>query len=149
MKLTFTIDEDGVRHHFIEVAQWVENDKGVRLYANQRLAHYCEPYVPMDTGALAQPRITSECITYRGPYAHYQYEGVVYGPNYPKVEDGVIVGWVSPPVKYPTSRRLNYSQDAHPLAQAHWDRAAMANYSQDLADDVTRYAASKIAKGIK
>ena len=117
-------------------------DDPMRLYANARLAKYCEPYVPMQTGLLVgSARITPEAVTYPGPYAHYQYEGIVYGPNFPIKENGIAVGFFSIPdmPKSPTGRQLNYRRDFHPQATSKWDKAAMAVKKKDLAEDIKNY----------
>lgn len=115
-------------------------DKQARIYANTRLHAYCSPYVPMDSGNLDQTvEINEECVHYKSPYAHYQWEGKVYGPNYPITENGQVVGFVSPSEKYPTNRNLEYSKDKHPLATSHWERAMAVAKGQQLADDISEY----------
>ena len=117
-------------------------DDPLKEYANMQLARYCEPYVPMNSGMLlSSAQVTPEAVTYPGPYAHYQYEGVVYGPNYPITENGVVVGFFSQPdtPKVRTDRLLNYSKDLHPLASSKWDKAAMAVRKKDLAEDIRQY----------
>lgn len=115
-------------------------DDQTMLYANTRLHAYCSPYVPMDSGILDQNiEITPECVHYKSPYAHYQYEGDEYGPNYPITENGQVVGFFSPPVKKPTGKKLQYSTDNHPLATSHWDKAAAVAKGKQLADDITIY----------
>lgn len=88
-----------------------------------------DPYVPMDEGILAHTSvdITKECVHYKQPYAHYMYVGDVYGPNIPIFEDGIIVGWFSPPgqKKHPAGEQLNYNTEKHPLASKEWDKAMM------------------------
>ena len=116
----------------------------VKLYANTRLHAYCDPYVPMDSGILSQNvEITKDYVHYKSPYAHYQYEGKEYGPNYPITEGGEVTGWYSPPQKHPTGRALNYSTDKHPLATDHWERAMAVAKGQQLADDITAYLKRK------
>ena len=104
------------------------------------LAKYMEPYVPMQEGILAHNlEIDAEKVRYASPYAHYQYTGIVYGPNIPIMQDGVIVGWFSPPgmTKYPTGRPLTYSTEHHPLATHHWDAAMMRDKKDEFAADVS------------
>lgn len=128
----------------INLEKNVTADENFMLYGHTRLAAYCEPYVPMREGILnSSVKITPECITYSTPYAHYMYMGEVYSPNIPirSKETGEIIGWFSPKgqPKHPTGRPLTYRHDLHPLAQAHWDVAAMSVHRGDLADDLTRY----------
>lgn len=93
-------------------------------------AKMCDPYVPMQEGVLSQSiNVTPQYVEYRTPYAHYQYMGLVYGPNIPIYKDGQIVGWFSPPgqKKYPTGASIQYSKEQHPLATHHWDQAMMTD----------------------
>ena len=126
----------------IKLAGLAMVDDPLKEYANMQLARYCEPYVPMNSGMLfSSAQITPEAVTYPGPYAHYQWEGVVYGPNYPITENGILVGFFSKPdtPKVKTDRLLNYSKDLHPLATSKWDKAAMAVRKKDLAEDIRQY----------
>lgn len=119
------------------------NDPTVKLEINNSFARYMDPYVPMDTGALASSglaNVTEDYVEYIAPYVHYMYEGIVYGPNIPITQDGVIVGWFSPPnqPKHPTGASIQYSTEKHPLATHHWDEAMMANRGEDFTAEVTR-----------
>lgn len=93
-------------------------------------AKMIDPWVPMREGVLAQSvQVSSEGLKYPGPYAHYQYMGIVYGPNIPifDKDTGDLIGWRSPKgkKKHPTDRKLRYSTEKHPLASSHWDKAMM------------------------
>ena len=120
-----------------------EQDDTLKLYAHTRLAAYCQPYVPMETGTLANTRvITPEYVDYVAPYAHYQYMGEAYGPNIPiRDSQGMTAGWFSLPGrrKHPTGRALTHSRELHPLATDHWDQAAMQARRDDLAEEIARY----------
>ena len=101
----------------------------------KRAIDILEPFVPVDSGALRksahviyhekQIQIVwgDNTVGSNGApthkYAHYQYEGKVYGPNIPILIDGEIVAWRSPKrkSKYLTGRRLKYSS---PTARSHW-----------------------------
>lgn len=99
----------------------------VKKAVNTIVATEAEPYVPNDlksgSKALAQSwEATARGIVYKKDYAHYQYEGKTYGPNFIKFtggynQDGQYIcnkpytraGWASPRgkgVKYPTGREL-------------------------------------------
>lgn len=69
----------------------------------------------------------------QGKVKGYQWEGELYGPNYPIMDGGEIVGFYSPPHKTPTGKRLQYSDFRHPLATDHWDKAMMTARKGDLA----------------
>lgn len=126
-------------------AAHLDEDK-FRLFAHMRLAKYCEPYVPMQSGLLSRPTVTSKEVVYNQPYAHYQYEGVVYSPSYPKYENGVVVGWTSPPEKHPTNRHLNYRSDFHPYATDHWDKVMFRERGKDFCDEIAQYILDNAGK---
>lgn len=97
----------------------------------------CFPYVPFAEGALAgsadaATEIGSGEVVYATPYASYQYYGEVYGPSFPIVENGEIVGWRSPPEKYPTGRKLQYNTELNPQAGSHWFDRAMADHGDEV-----------------
>ena len=124
------VDEDALRH---KVENLIDDTTMHRIH--QLLYKMCDPYVPMgETGDLSQTaEVTAEGVTYKTPYAHYMYEGIVYGPNIPIIEDGVVVGWFSRPgvQKHPTGKDIEYDISFHPLATHHWDEAMM----QDKRDE--------------
>ncbi|MCD8383271.1 MAG: minor capsid protein [Clostridiales bacterium] len=90
------------------------NLKEAQKLLNLQVAADCEPLVPFRQGGLRgsvrYPNgIYGGVLEYDSPYAHYQYTGVVYGPNLPQYDEaGNLVGWRSPPKKYPTQRKLQY-----------------------------------------
>ena len=97
------------------------------------------PYIPFQQGALRSAvsypdGVDGGEIQWGGgavgvPYAHYQYMGTVYGPNYPQKDAaGNIIGWASPPKKYPTQRNLQYHT---PGTTAQWVEAAKAKHLPD------------------
>ena len=110
------------------------------LFLAQVAKNYMDPYVPKENNILAQDvRITADDhaghITYNSPYAHYQYEGEIYGPNYPIVDGGEVVGWYSKKDshKKPTGRKMEHNNPRYPLATDHWDKAMMVARKGDLA----------------
>lgn len=115
----------------------IPKNEALMTECHNLLAKYLEPYVPMDEGNLAHNiSVTSKAVSYLSPYAHYQHEGVVYGPNIPIIENGVIVGWWSPPNKQPTGASLQYSTEKHPLATHHWEQAMMRDKSDEFKSDI-------------
>lgn len=114
------------------------------LFLATTAARLMDPYVPADNLVLAQ-NITISAeedvghVTYNSPYAHYQYEGELYGPNYTISDGGEVVGFFSPPHKTPTGKRLEYSTYRHPLATDHWDKAMMTARKEDLAKSYEEY----------
>lgn len=133
---------DAELKNFIDTAQFVEeNGIGVGGHVQKTIdaavIRECFPYVPFDEGVLAgsantATEIGSGEVVYDTPYARYQYYGEVYGPNIPKVENGEIVGYWSPPEKHPTGRQLQYNTDKNPLAGSRWFDRAMADHKDDI-----------------
>lgn len=82
------------------------NDPSVKTNINQTIGQALNQFVPMKSGALRQSMYAdSEGIHWSTDYAHYQYAGIVYGPNLPGWM-GNTAGWRSPSIKYPTGREL-------------------------------------------
>lgn len=127
------------------------SDEQLRLQIHNLLAKMCDPYVPMQEGVLAQTtEITSEGVRYTQPYAHYQYVGMVYGPNIPiKDSDGFITGWFSPPgkKKHPTGRAINYSTEMHPLASKEWDKRMLQDKRDVFLQQVTELIQRRLRNG--
>lgn len=127
----------------------VPNDKDMLTEIHNVYATYMNPYVPMDEGVLAMNiNVLSDGVYYNSPYAHYQFEGVVYGPNIPIFENGVIVGWWSRPNKQPTGASLTYSTEKHPQATHHWNEAMLKDKSAEFTADVEVIVADAVKKGL-
>lgn len=115
----------------------VEPGGHVQKSVDATVIRECFPYLPFDEGVLAgsantATEIGSGEVIYDTPYARYLYYGEVYGPNIPKVENGEIVGYWSPPEKHPTGAQLQYNTDKNPLAGSHWFDRAMADRKDDI-----------------
>ena len=120
------------------------NNPTTMLAMHNNLAKRCDPYVPMLEGPLSQTTIvTPNYVRYAQPYAHYQYMGEVYGPNYPIKKNGEIVGWYSPPHKYPTGRTLNYTKDYLPLATSHCDKAMLRDHGEEFRQELEAIVARR------
>lgn len=107
----------------------------------------CFPYVPFDEGILAGSANTATDIgsgevIYDTPYARYLYYGEVYGPNIPKTENGIVTGYWSPPEKFPTGEKLEYSTEKNPQAGSHWFDRAMADHKDEILKEA-QYAANR------
>lgn len=89
-----------------------------------------DPYTPHKNGLLTQLVLYAPFeITYRSPYSHYMYNGIVYiDPVYKAsgfTNDGGETWFSRPGVKkIPSDRRFNYLKDMNPYATDHWDQAA-------------------------
>lgn len=100
----------------IDTSRIDKNLKECQKLLNLQIVADCDPLIPFQQGALRNsvnyPKgIYGGEIEYNTPYAHYQYQSVVYSPNIPiKDSEGNITGWFSPPgqKKQPTGRTLQY-----------------------------------------
>lgn len=121
------------------MANKLENDSAFWTYAASEWHRLYAPYVPFESGALRDSvTIAPKTITHNAPYAHYQYTGEVYGPNYPITQNGVRVGYFSTPnrPKHPTGKRLKYK---NPKAAAKWDQVAAATQTPKLISSLQAY----------
>ena len=85
----------------ILAAYGLERGGRVQRTIDQKVIDYCQPYVPaspdrtLEFSAQASTEIGSGQVVWNTPYAHYQYMGIVYGPNIPIIEDGILMGFFS------------------------------------------------------
>jgi hypothetical protein len=116
----------------------------VQQTIDQSVIDYCQPYVPaspdrtLEFSAQVSTDIGSGMVIWNTPYAHYQYAGIVYGPNIPIIdpETGVLMGWFSPPgrPKHPTDRNLTYNTSQNPMAGPYWFERMKADRLGDILD---------------
>lgn len=117
----------------------MNNDPVFWTFAAAEWNRLYSPYVPFDQGELrSNILVEPKEITHMTPYAHYQYEGQVYGPNYPVTENGKIVGYYSQPgrPKRKMGRALKYK---HPKASRKWDKAAEPTQKPKLISALQNY----------
>lgn len=134
MKLTI---KTNISPSTILKARGLGGSKQAQKLLAETVARLSDPYVPMSSGAAAHlkeaytiPGDGSE-IVYRGPYAHFQYEG--------EVMVGVKTGspWAqSGEPKKGTGKALIYN--GGPMRGAKWDKRMMA----DRGDEVTKAVAN-------
>lgn len=117
----------------------LETGGKVQQYIDSRCIKFMKPYTPFRTGVLQGSAtrntvIGSGLIQQKTPYARYLYYGVVYGPNFPIFSGGDVVGFYSPPHKYPTGRQLNYdtSRHGHELAGKMWFERMKADHKGEI-----------------
>jgi hypothetical protein len=123
----------------------LEKGGRVQRFIDQRVIDGCQPYVPaspdrtLEFSAQVSTEIGSGQVVWNTPYAHYQYMGIVYGPNIPILdpETGVLMGYFSPPgrPKHPTDKRLTYDTAQNPMAGAHWFERAKADQLSQWLDE--------------
>lgn len=120
----------------------------VQRTIDQKVIDYCQPYVPaspdrtLEFSAQLSTEIGSGQVVWNTPYAHYQYMGIVYGPNIPEIdpETGVLLGFWSIPgkKKHPTDKRLTYDQAQNPLAGAYWFERMKADQLNDILEEARK-----------
>ena len=137
------------------------NDKEAMREAHQILGEMCNKFVPSKSGALRQSmHAYPKSVRWETPYAHYQYMGEIYGPNYPIIRKGVITGWYSKRgvKKSPTGRELGLPGEwmgwrfgyTTPGTKHHWFDEAMKNGGKrNYSVAVTRMLKKRAWKKIK
>lgn len=137
----------------------IDDDK-VRRGCNQIIADMIKPYVPKDSGALAESvKVGPKTISWTKPYARYQYYGEVYGPNFPIVSGGQIVGWFSRAgeKKVPTGRELGVPGEwmgwkfgyTTPGTGHHWYDKMLTSDKKEMSERITRYLKSEFKQKFK
>lgn len=141
------------------------NDRENLREVHRIFAEECESFVPIDTGTLRQ----SVFVSYKEVrwsaygedgrnYAHYVYEGQVYGPNYwvpiERIEHDDTYdydengewGWRSPKgqPKYPTGKKMKYQ---NPKASSHWDKVMLERRGRLFKNRVERYLKGRLKNG--
>lgn len=91
----------------------VLSDRYAKEEVHKKLGEFVNDFVPSSSGALRDSmKYTATYVTWDTPYARYQYEGEVWGPNLPiwQYNSGdktsTITGWYSVAPKSPTGREL-------------------------------------------
>lgn len=114
-------------------------DDQTMTYVHTRLRDYCSDYVPATEAEMLAGNVdvTAECVHYMQPYAHYQWEGILF-------LDERGSSWALPNhSKHPTDRSLDHKKGTHHLATSHWEVAAMAAHKGDLCRDTEAYLKRK------
>lgn len=133
------------------VAESTGGRAGMLFLANEA-KHLMDPYVPADSLVLAQNvrtyvELDQGVVHYLSPYAHYQYEGILYvdpkthSPGF-FIED---VGWRSRKgvAKVASAKKIKHSTFRHPLATSKWDQAMKTARLGDLAKAYENYLKRK------
>lgn len=90
-----------------DIVEKVLGGKDTRRFMAERAAHYIDPYVPRDTGFLADSaEVDEEGISYTASYADEQYH------------------WAG------------IRRSRNPLASSYWDQAAMQSHYGNLLKDI-------------
>lgn len=128
------------------------NNSAVKRNVNKFIGDAITPYVPMETGRLRDSMYVGPTLISWGrglEYAHYQYEGEVYGLNIPISSLGTIIRWTSLPgvTKYPTGRELGVPGEYRgwifgyttPGTQHHWTEVYETDLKRETNQKITRY----------
>lgn len=101
------------------------NGKVQKFFTNT-CAKHMDPFVPFDTGTLAEtvvingqpigPGVGTNTITYQQPYAEYVYYGISK-----------------------SGKELNYHTDKHPEAGPYWDRRMVSAKMNDIVKEVQEF----------
>ena len=121
-------------------------NKGGRIQhvINEAVIRECRPYVPASPNRVLENSVQSDVdngqVIWNTPYAHYQYMGIVYGPNIPIIQDGILMSWFSPPgrPKYPTDRELTYDTRQNQMAGSYWFERMKADHLNDILEEAQK-----------
>ena len=138
----------------------VTPDGDVQMFVTEMVNHRITRYMPFSAGVMATKtkfiggvghqhmaeggkKITGPTeITVIGPYAHYQYAGVVWVDPVTRAAGFLTKnGWRSrrgvPKVR--TDRKLQYDRNKNELAGPFWDRRLVAAEGAAMQEDLQRY----------
>lgn len=127
-----------------------------QAFLENEIVNQCKPYIPFKEGFLADsgdswPSPGGGYVRWSEPYAHYQYMGIIYGPNIPIFDEGdeggEPVGYWSPPgkKKHSTGRPMNYerSKEHDPRAGPKWVERMMADKSGEIEEALAKKIGGK------
>lgn len=109
-----------------------ENNK-VGLAASQSFYRHMSPYVPRDSGTLmSSVRCAPWSVEYISPYSHYQYIGKLMvspsGSSWARKNER----------KHYVGEDLIHSKERNPKAGKEWDKAAIRNKGDIVAQEIQR-----------
>lgn len=118
-------------------------DRKAAKHLANLVAQKCDKRVPKQDGHLkGQHKIVDNGdgvgILYTQPYAHYQYEGKVMGPNY---TDGNGRFWSGKAPKRYTGKKLTYNQG--PMRGSKWDVRTMQAEGDAIVSSFAKYVGGK------
>ena len=137
--ITIEVRADDIKTKLQNKLETLINDPKISYEITKIIGKNVEKYVPYREGTLRNSaEIRQNTITWNTPYAHYQFMGDVYGPNFP-VYIGGEWQWRSPRgegTKYPTGRRLTYHTAG---TTSDWVTTAWLNDKQRINLQITAY----------
>ena len=136
MKLSIRTD---IKPETILRARGLGSDNAAQKMLAQTVVRLCDPYVPMSSGSGAHMKTAytiapdGSSITYRGPYAHFQYVMVGTRSGSPWAKSGEKnVG---------AGRALSYT--GAPMRGRDWDKRMMADRGDEVVKAVASYVGGK------
>lgn len=131
----------------IDTSRIDRNTREAQKLLNEQIVADCDPLIPFQQGALRNSVNYPEGvyggeIEWNTPYAHYQYEGEIYGPNIPIYDtQGNITEWFSPKgkKKNPTGKPITYHPEGTERGD-HWFERAKEKNLQSWVDLVRKTA---------
>lgn len=131
--ISIIVEDGGISTAIQKKLSYLLDDWEVQEGVTKIVRDAMNQFVPRKTGNLAHDtEIYNDEIIWLAPYAHYQYTGFVYGPNFlvtdadgnPKLDENGEQIWRTPKgtEKYNTGRFLNYHT---PGTGSRWDEALM------------------------
>ena len=149
-ELSIIVEDNGISTALQRKLSYLLNDPEVQEGVTQIVKDAMNKFVPRATGNLAgSAKVVDDEVTWTAPYAHYQYVGEVYGPNFlvrdangnPVLDDNGKLMWRSPRgegSKFATGRSIQYHTAG---TSAMWDTAMMsyANARRSMNIRITAY----------
>lgn len=111
----------------------LEEDGRANKFLRDEVDRMCDPYVPMDNGALKRQKTypSNHEIKYIVPYAHYMYYGKLY-----LAKNGSCYAGLGEK-KVPTNTDLKYQ--GAPKHGARWDKRMWQDRNKEICKDVEAY----------
>ena len=134
--ISIIIENQGISTAIQQKLSYLLDDPEVQKSVTEIVRDAMNNFVPRATGNLAShTKITDDEIVWTEPYAHYQYVGEVYGPNFlvrdadgnPVLDDDGKLMWRSPRgegSKFATGRSIRYHTAG---TSNYWDMAMMSD----------------------
>ena len=171
MTFNFSLDTSAI----VNRVKSILDDPYVLRDVHRLMAEMCEEYVPFDTGKLNRGTYYDKNGVHYGvhiPYAHYVYEGIVFGPNVPYIVEikdrktGEVkkreLRWSSPiSPKHPTGD-MEYNNEwvldgdtivkqpksapVHPNATRHWDEAMFRDRGDEFIAGIDKIIQRRLKK---
>lgn len=135
-ELSVIVEDRGISTALQRKLSYLLDDPKVQEGVTQIVKDAMNKFVPRATGNLAgSAKVVDDEVTWTAPYAHYQYVGEVYGPNFlvrdangnPVLDDNGKLMWRSPRgegSKFATGRSIQYHTAG---TSAMWDTAMMSD----------------------